>query len=297
MAAAPSAIQPVAGEEDLVQLDPDHPGFRDPIYRARRNQIARIALGYQPGQPIPRIEYTAEEHAVWRTVGEKLAPVHEQHACRAYREACARLALDPRHIPQLADVNPALQARTGYQMVPVAGLVASRVFLGRLGEGSFLSTQYIRHASRPLYTPEPDVVHELIGHAASLCDPALAGLNRLFGQAAARASDADITLLERLYWYTLEFGLLDEDGGPRAYGSGLLSSFGELGRYQTAAFLKPFDPDEAAARPYDPTDYQSVLYVVPSLSWLHDVLTGWLQRHLPGATVPAPALAHDSRKG
>jgi phenylalanine-4-hydroxylase len=268
----------VAGEDDLVRLDPDHPGFRDPVYRARRNEIARIALAYKPGDPIPRIEYSEEEHAVWRAVWEKLAPVHARHACRAYREAHARLALDPTRIPQLADVNPALKARTGFQMVPVAGLVTSRVFLGQLGQGTFLSTQYIRHASRPLYTPEPDVVHELIGHAASLGDPELAGLNRMFGQQAASASDADITVLERLYWYTLEFGLVEEDGQRRAYGSGLLSSFGELGRFETEAFVKPFDPDEAAARAYDPTDYQAVLYVVPSLGELRRTLTDWLDR-------------------
>ena len=85
-------------------------------------------------------------------------------------------------------------------------------------------------------------------------------------------------MLERLYWYTLEFGLVEEDGEPRAYGSGLLSSFGELGRFETAAFVKPFDPDEAAARPYDPTDYQAVLYVVPSLAELRRTLTDWLGR-------------------
>ena len=276
---AHSAIEPVAGEDDLVQLDPDHPGFRDPVYRARRNEIARIALAYKPGDPIPRVAYTAAEHAVWATVWQKLQPVHARHACQAYRDACARLGLDSTFIPQLADVNPTLRAHTGFQMIPVAGLVTSRVFLGQLGQGTFLSTQYIRHASRPLYTPEPDVVHELIGHAASLGDPTLASLNRLFGRAASRATDEQITVLERLYWYTLEFGLVEEQGETRAYGSGLLSSFGELGRYQAEAFLKPFDPDEAAARPYDPTDYQAVLYVVPSLSSLQEGLTEWLQGH------------------
>jgi phenylalanine-4-hydroxylase len=281
VASASNAALPVAGAEDLVKLDPDHPGFRDPIYRARRNEIARIALAYRAGDPIPRIDYTAEEHAVWRTVREKLAPVHERFACAAYQEACQVLALDQQHIPQLADVNPALVARTGFRMMPVAGLVASRAFLGQLGRSIFLATQYIRHASRPLYTPEPDVVHELIGHAASLCDPALARLNRIFGQAATRATDEQITVLERLYWYTLEFGLIEEDGGPRAYGSGLLSSFGELGRFESSAFIKPFDPDEAAARPYDPTDYQALLYVVPSLEWVANSLERWLERHLP----------------
>ncbi len=277
---AASASEPVAGLEDIVVLDPDHPGFRDPLYRGRRNEIARIALQYQLDTPIPRIEYTAEEHGVWRTVWEKLAPVQERHACRAYREACAQLPLDHHRIPQLADVNPLLRERTGFQMIPVAGLVASRAFLGQLGRSIFLATQYIRHASRPLYTPEPDVVHELCGHAASFAIPTLARLNRVFGRAAARASDEQITLLERLYWYTLEFGLVTEDGVPKAYGAGLLSSFGELGRFDSAATIRPFDPDEAAGRPYDPTDYQAVLYLVPSLEAAADSIEGWLARRM-----------------
>jgi phenylalanine-4-hydroxylase len=274
------ASEPVAGPDDIVRLDPDHPGFRDPLYRGRRNEIARIALQYQLGAPIPRIDYTAEEHAVWRTVWEKLAPVQQRLASRAYLEACAQLPLDHDRIPQLADVNPLLRERTGDQMIPVAGLVASRAFLGQLGRSVFLATQYIRHASRPLYTPEPDVVHELCGHAASFCIPTLARLNRVFGRAAARATDEQITLLERLYWYTLEFGLVLEDGRPKAYGAGLLSSFGELERFDSAAEIRPFDPDEAAGRPYDPTDYQAILYQVPSLEAAADSIDGWITRRL-----------------
>lgn len=280
MAASVGKARHAAGLEDIVKLDPDHPGFRDPVYRARRNEIARVALEYVLGEPVPRITYTDEEHAVWQTVWQKLAPAHERYACRAYKEGCALLPLDHQRIPQIADVNAILRPRTGFRMIPVAGLVASRAFLSNLGKGLFLSTQYIRHASRPLYTPEPDVVHELIGHAATFCSPELARLNRVFGEAASRASDRMITVLERLYWYTVEFGLVDEDGGPKAYGAGLLSSYGELGRFEAEAFLKPFDPDEAADRPYDPTDYQAVLYVVPGLGQVADQLESWLARRL-----------------
>lgn len=273
------AVCQVAGPEDLVQLDPDHPGFRDETYRARRNEIARIAMAYILGEAVPRIDYTEPEHAVWRTVWTKLQPVHERYACAAYKEGCALLALDHVRIPQLADVNAVLAPRTGFRMVPVAGLVASRAFLSNLGRATFLSTQYIRHESRPLYTPEPDIVHELIGHASTFCNPDFARLNRLFGAAAARADDATLVALERLYWYTLEFGLVEEGGGPKAFGAGLLSSFGELGRFEAQSSVKPFDPDDAAARPYDPTDYQAVLYVVPSLPALAEQLTDWFAAH------------------
>jgi phenylalanine-4-hydroxylase len=265
-----------AGEGDLVALDQDHPGFRDPVYRARRNAIARIALDYEVGQPVPGIQYSEDEHAVWRTVWDKLTPLHERYACREYLASRDRLALDHRRIPQLADVNAHLAPQTGFRMIPVAGLVSSRVFLSNLAQGIFLSTQYIRHASQPLYTPEPDVVHELVGHAGTLFDPTLAGLNRLFGAAAAQVDDSTLAELERVYWYTMEFGLIQEDGVPRAYGAGLLSSFGELERFAAAAEIRPFDPAEAAARPYDPTTYQAVLYQISDFGALKQKVQAWL---------------------
>jgi phenylalanine-4-hydroxylase len=265
-----------AGEADLVKLDPDHPGFRDPVYLARRHAIAKVALDYIVGTPVPRIEYSEAEHAVWRLVWKRLAPVQERYGCREYVESRQHLALDRSRIPQLADVNQRLEPLTGFRMIPVAGLVSSRVFLSHLGQGMFLSTQYIRHDSVPLYTPEPDVVHELVGHASTLCHPVFASLNRMFGAAAAAVSDSALEELERVYWYTMEFGVVKQDGVSRAYGAGLLSSFGELERFEAAAEIRPFDPVEAAARPYDPTTYQSVLYQVPDFQTLADQVGMWL---------------------
>jgi phenylalanine-4-hydroxylase len=279
MAAAPlidESNRHATGEEDLVTLDQDHPGFRDPVYRARRNAIARLALEYVVGQPVPRIAYDEAEHAVWRTVWDKLTPLHDRYACREYLRSRDRLALDRTHIPQISDVNARLLPQTGFQMIPVAGLVSSRVFLSNLAQGIFLCTQYIRHASQPLYTPEPDVVHELVGHAATLCEPTLAGLNRLFGEAAAHVDDTTLVQLERIYWYTMEFGLCEQDGLTRAYGAGLLSSFGELERFGAAADIRAFDPDEAAQRAYDPTTYQTVLYRVPDFGSLERDVRAWL---------------------
>jgi phenylalanine-4-hydroxylase len=265
-----------AGAEDLVALDQDHPGFRDPVYRARRNEIARLALEYVLGQPIPTIAYSDAEQAVWQMVWEKLTPLHERFACREYLASRDRLALDRTRIPQLAEVNLRLEPQTGFRMVPVAGLVSSRLFLSNLGQRVFLSTQYIRHASQPLYTPEPDVVHELVGHAGTLCDPTLAGLNRLFGEAAAQVDEDTLAAMERVYWYTMEFGLVEQGGATKAYGAGLLSSFGELERFAAAAEIRPFDPEEAAARAYDPTTYQAVLFRIPDFASLERDVRAWL---------------------
>jgi phenylalanine-4-hydroxylase len=135
------------------------------------SDAARTALAYRESEHVPRIEYTPEEQEVWRTVWRGLAPLHDRYACRPYLEANQWLKLDREQVPQLADINDTLKGRTGFRMKPVPGLVSDRVFLGHLGRDYFLSTQYMRHHSTPLYTPEPDVVHEMVGHAATPYDP------------------------------------------------------------------------------------------------------------------------------
>lgn len=260
---------------ELLQLDADHPGFHDAVYRRRRNEIARAALDYREGQPVPEVAYTEQEHEVWAEVWRHLDPLHDRYACRAYREAGHRIALSRERIPQLADVNATIRPLHGFEMLPVAGLVAANSFLSRLGYDVFLSTQYMRHHSVPLYTPEPDVVHELIGHAATFADPTFVALNRAFGEAALRAQDDHVVIerIGRLYWYTLEFGVVREAGRLRVYGAGLLSSFGELGRFEGEEELHEWSVDEIADTPYDPTMYQQKLFIAPSFdAMVNDVL-------------------------
>jgi len=270
---------PGAERNQIVQLDPDHPGFRDPEYRARRNRIAQIAMSYQPGQPIPEAPYTAEEHAVWQTIWKALRPAHETHACAEYLLSVKRLAFDTERIPQLSEVSKRVEAISGFRLEPVAGLVQPRVFLENLANGVFLCTQYIRHHSTPLYTPEPDVAHEIIGHAVTLASEKLAHLNRLFGEAVRRTYSADrLSLLSRLYWFTIEFGVLREEGKVKAFGTGLLSSAGELGEMHKAN-LRPLDPGAVFEQEYDPTRYQPILFCAESFEamyeQLRDHLIGW----------------------
>jgi phenylalanine-4-hydroxylase len=160
----------------------------------------------------------------------------------------------------------------------VAGLVEPRVFLESLARGVFLSTQYIRHHSTPLYTPEPDVAHEIIGHAVTLASRRFAELNRLFGEAVARTDDAsELDRLARVYWFTIEFGVLRENGGIKAYGTGLLSSAGELAEMHKAE-LRPLDLDAAANNVYDPTHFQAVLFCADSFDEVYERLREFLVR-------------------
>lgn len=262
----------------LVALDRDHPGFRDPVYRARRDAIARLALAHRDGDPPPRIDYTEDEHGVWSTIWKQLAPAHDRYACSAWLDGLRRIRISRERVPQLAEVNEQLLPLTGFRMMPVAGLVTPGTFLRELGRGVFLATQYMRHASAPLYTPEPDVVHELIGHAVSLASDDFALLNRRFGEVAMTIDDAAMQPLIRAYWYSLEFGVVRDGGALKVYGAGLLSSFGECGRFESAAELVPFDLDVMAETPFDPTDYQRTLFVAPSFDAMRGELLGWLDR-------------------
>lgn len=266
-----------SGAPDLVPLDRDHPGFRDPEYRARRNRIARLAYDYREGDPAPTVEYTPGEHAVWRTVYEELDPRHESAACREYRDCVDLVGLPRDRVPQLEEVNRRIQPLTGFRMLPVAGLVTARAFLEFLGERVFLATQYIRHASRPHYTPEPDVIHELVGHAASFAHPDFAELSVLFGRATRGASDSEVERLARLYWFTLEFGAVLEEGAPKAYGAGLLSSVGEMDRLRHAE-LRPFDCGTMASTPFDPTDFQPFYFVAPDFGAMVREVRAFLRR-------------------
>jgi phenylalanine-4-hydroxylase len=276
--AANALIQRDRDQYAIVQLDPDHPGFRDAAYRARRNAIAQSALDYRSGAALPTIPYTQEEHHVWRTICQHLAPAHARFACRAYLEALQHLALPTDHLPQLHEVSKNLRACSGFHLEPAAGLVDPRVFLCTLGEGIFLATQYIRHASTPLYTPEPDIVHELFGHAVTLANPQLAHINRLLGQAAQRTeSNLQLEQLGRIYWFTIEFGVLREEGQIKAYGAGLLSSAGELARIAEIK-LKPFDLAAMLQENYDVTTYQPHLYCAESFEQVIQELNDFLPR-------------------
>jgi phenylalanine-4-hydroxylase len=249
----------------LVSLDSDHPGFRDHLYRKRREEIAHIAINWDPNTNVPDAPYSEEEHAVWHSISSALFPLHNQWACEEVLRCRDCLKMSLYRIPQLSDINSNIFPATKFKMAPVAGLVSSRDFLKHMSKNTFLSTQYIRHHSRPWYTPEPDIVHELIGHAPSLLDPYYAELNRNFGYAATQANDARMLELERIYWYTLEFGVVRQGGLLKAYGAGLLSSKGELERFATCAELVPFNLSQMALRPYNPTDFQNKLFVADNI--------------------------------
>uniref|UniRef100_A0A8C5FSL5 phenylalanine 4-monooxygenase n=1 Tax=Gadus morhua TaxID=8049 RepID=A0A8C5FSL5_GADMO len=238
------------------ELDSDHPGFTDPVYRSRRKEFADIAYNYRHGQVIPKVEYTAEEKTTWGTVFMELKTLYPTHACREHNRVFPLLekycGYRQDNIPQLEEISRFLQSCTGFRLRPVAGLLSSRDFLAGLAFRVFHSTQYILHPA-------------LLGHVPLFADPSFAQFSQEIGLASLGAPDEFIEKLATVYWFTVEFGLCKQGTEIKAYGAGLLSSFGELQYCLTdKPQLRPFEPAKTSLQKYPITEFQPVYFVAES---------------------------------
>lgn len=262
-----------AGDGALqVQLGKGHPGFADPVYRERRNALATLASKWLPGDPAPFADYTDDEHEVWRVVCEALETRHRAFACQEFLAGKERLGLPVDRVPQLEEVSAMLAPLTGFRYQPAAGLVPLKEFYGALADRGFWSTQYVRHHSVPLYTPEPDVLHEVVGHGNTLANDRYTALYEAAGRAARRVESTDaLQFVSKVFWFTLEFGVVHEPDGLKAYGAGILSSPGEIEEFRGMT-IKPLELVAMGTTDYDITVYQDLLYAAASFTQLEDVV-------------------------
>lgn len=261
------------GEDGTVEvhLADSHPGLHDPAYRARRSHIAAAAIN-APAGTVPVIDYTEDEHRIWRLCQEQLAPKHEKYAHSEFLAAKHRLRLPTDHVPQLDHVSARLRPLTGWGYRAAPGLVPLREFYADLGARTFNSTQYLRHGSEPLYTPEPDIIHEVIGHGNQLASPRFARLTEAAGRASLRLETEDaMKFVADVFWFSMEFGVVKEHGEVKAYGAGILSSFGEMDEFGHMEH-RGLDLADMGTLAYDITEYQPVLFCAESLDELDDVV-------------------------
>ena len=272
------------GFAEISTLPIEHPGAHDPEYRAHRNLIARLSKQFRedPQHRIPLVEYTPEETAVWQYVYDQLDAAHQRRACAQYLTAKQKLGIRRDVIPQLRDLDRQMRALVNFGFAPIEGLVETRAFLSWLGKRVMLCTQYLRHHSRPDYTPEPDIVHEIIGHIPNFTDPDFADFSQSIGKGAVIADKDQLEQLGRLYWFTVEFGLIQEGTNKedvKAFGAGLLSSYSELEHaFSNEVERRPFDLEEVIRTPYDYSDMQPLLFVIPSYAYLKDVTAEFIRR-------------------
>ena len=264
--------------EIINHLDLDHPGASDEEYRTRRDHIASLAKNFREIGVITDVEYTDEEQKVWQIVATKLKEIQARRASRFYLDAKEKLGITTNRIPQLSEMNRRLKALSNWRLAPIEGLVETRGFLSWLSYRTMLCTQYIRHTSRPEYTPEPDIVHEAIGHIPNFTNRDFADFSQFIGHGARIASDEQLEELGRLYWFTVEYGLIEENGETKAFGAGLLSSFGELEHAFTESVeRRPFDLQRVIKTDYSYSDMQPILYVIPSYEFLKETTRRYIE--------------------
>jgi phenylalanine-4-hydroxylase len=264
---------------DISQLQIDHPGANDKIYRARRNEIALAANEYESTGKIVEVVYSEQENKTWNIIVSILDPMHSRFACQKYLDCKQRLALTKDSIPLFANVNLQL---LNFELIPTAGLIEGSYFLKKLADRKMFCTQYIRHHSNPEYTPEPDIVHELIGHAYMFTDPEIVDITVLFGKIAQRATTDDLLLLGSIYWFTIEFGLVRENNQLKCYGAGLLSSIKEMENVTQGKGVNvfDFDIDVIERTGYDYSDIQNTYFVIPSFNYLYEVIKTKFNKYL-----------------
>jgi phenylalanine-4-hydroxylase len=255
----------------VLELEPGHPGLGDQAYIARREDLFALCREHRLrrlGPPL--ISYTEEEQRIWREVSPQLDALHRQHASAIYLQAKRDLRISADEIPQLRHLSTRLEGLSGMHLVPAEGPIPYRTFYSYIAERGFPVTQFIRHGSRPEFTPEPDMIHDCLGHVPPLVNHDYAELLTLIGRAAVSVPTGDQVLaLKRLSWFSIEFGLIEEDGRTKIFGAGILSSMGEIPFSLSGQVeRRPFVTDEVIATDYDPSRMQELLFVIPSFQFL-----------------------------
>ena len=226
-------------------------------------------------QPIDR--YSAADHAVWRQLYTRQTALLEGRACDAFLEGVARLKVSAQSVPSFESINRQLKPATGWEIVAVPGLVPDRVFFEHLANRRFPVTWWMRRPDQLDYLQEPDCFHDLFGHVPLLIQPIFADYMHAYGRAALAASDAGaLPLLARLYWYTVEFGLIrdsDSPNGVQIYGAGIVSSRGEtIYSQQSAAPNRlAFDLERVMRTRYRIDTFQKTYFVIDDFEQLFDV--------------------------
>ena len=265
-----------------LELEPGHPGLGDEGYIQRRKELFALCRKHRlENLGPPLIDYNAEETRIWREVSPKLDELHLRYACQIYLNAKRELAITRDEIPQLRHLSDRVWRETNVYLVPAEGALPYRTFYEYIAQRGFPVTQFIRHGSHPEFTPEPDMIHDCLGHVPPLMNQDYAELLTLIGKAAATTRTGEQVLaLKRFSWFSIEFGLIEEAGATKVFGAGILSSTGEIPYSINSPDVKrePFVTDVVINTDYDPSRMQDHLFIAPSFPFLRRELEALVRR-------------------
>ncbi|WP_255462185.1 phenylalanine 4-monooxygenase [Granulicella sp. WH15] len=230
----------------------------------------RVALPYLIEQDWAA--YTPEQHAVWGELVGRRMPQLRQHACREYLDGFEQIGLQESHLPDLKAISARLRPRTGWESTPVSGFLPGDAFFEMLAARRFPTTTWLRSREAMEYTPEPDIFHDVFGHVPMHAHPVFGDFLQHYGQlCAAQPDPVTLERLGRLFWFTVEFGLIRERGEIKVYGSGLISSHGECTRVLAGGCeIRDFNLDAVLNQEFDTGAMQPVLYAVESFDQIYE---------------------------
>ncbi len=216
--------------------------------------------------------YTPEQHAVWAELVGRRMPQLREHACREYLDGFEQIGLRVNELPELTAVSARLAPRTGWQSTPVSGFLPADAFFEMLAARMFPTTTWLRSREAMEYTPEPDIFHDVFGHVPMHAHPVFADFLEQYGAICARLTNArDLERMGRLFWFTVEFGIIRQDGEVKVYGSGLISSHGECTRVLAGGCeIRDFELDAVLDQEFETGAMQPVLYAVESFDQIYE---------------------------
>jgi phenylalanine-4-hydroxylase len=217
--------------------------------------------------------YTPEQHAVWAELVSRRMPQLREHACREYLDGFEQIGLQEDRLPDLKAVSARLGPRTGWQSTPVSGFLPADAFFEMLAARMFPTTTWLRSRDSMGYTPEPDIFHDVFGHVPMHAHPVFADFLQHYGKVCAGLMHDPVALerMGRLFWFTVEFGLIRQDDAVKVYGSGLISSHGECSRVlEGGCAVKDFDLDAVMNQEFQTSEMQPVLYAVESFDQIYE---------------------------
>jgi phenylalanine-4-hydroxylase len=231
-------------------------------------------------------EYSAEQHQVWQELVRRRRPQIESHACREYLEGFEIIGLQHDRLPNLADISAQLKPRTGWSTTPVSGFLPSQAFFEMLAARMFPTTTWIRSRDSLEYIPEPDIFHDVFGHVPMHAHRVFADFLQHYGSVCVRINDQELLeQLGRLFWYTVEFGLIRQGGNIKVYGSGVISSHGECTNViEGGCEIKDFELEEVLKTPVRVDRIHSLLFAIESFDQLYDAMHAaedWAEQRLP----------------